>query len=315
MSERVPHFVIAGAPKSGTTSLYKYLLQHPNVFMPNKKEPVFFCGYERNFRGPGSEVFNDNLVVDREEYLSLFSLAPKGSLTGEASTDYLSCPRSPSLLKEWSPATKVVICLRNPIERAYSEHMHLVRDVLETKNFREALELEDERTAKNWIPLFWHVKRGLYYEAVRRYLDEFGSQRVKIILYDELVFSPALVVDELFEFLGIQRMSVELSKHHNVSGHPKLRKLQTFLLYENHVKSAVKKLAPQKIRTRIKEAILSANLRKDVMSAEDFEYLREKFVVDIEKLQRLLKVDLQHWMQPEHLSTQFTAAPREDTTS
>lgn len=311
MSERSPHFVIAGAPKAGTTSLYKYLSQHPNIFMPAKKEPVFFCGYERRFRGPGSEVFNENLVVDEEEYLGLFSEAPAGSLTGEASTDYLSCPRSPYLLKEWNPSARVLICLRNPIERAYSEHMHLVRDMLETKSFRDALELEDERAARNWIPLFWHVKRGLYYESVRRYLEVFGDQRVKVILHEDLGRSPASVVDEICEFLGVEPVPVGVAEQHNASGHPRLRRLQAFLLHENRVKSAMKGLVPRKIRTMVKEAVLSANLRRSAVSGEDFDYLKERFAVDVEKLQGLLEVNLGHWMQHGHQTLPLTAGPQE----
>jgi len=225
VSDRSPDFVIAGAPKAGTTSLYRYLLQHPGIFMPAKKEPVFFCGYERNFRGPGSEVFNENLVVDEKEYLGLFSGAPAGSLTGEASTDYLSCPESPYRLKEWNPSARVVICLRNPIERAYSEHMHLVRDMLETKTFREALELEDERAARNFIPLFWHVERGLYHESVQRYLEVFGHRKVKLILHEELTRSPASVVEEIFEFLGVAPVPVEVAVQHIALRHTRLRRL------------------------------------------------------------------------------------------
>jgi Sulfotransferase domain len=311
VSERSPHFVIAGAPKAGTTSLYEYLLQHPNVFMPAKKEPVFFCGYEREFRGPGSEVFNENLVVEEEEYLGLFSEAPAGSVTGEASTDYLSCPESPYRLKEWNPSARIVICLRNPIERAYSEHMHLVRDMLETKTFRDALELEEERAARSWIPLFWHVKRGLYYESVRRYLDAFGDQRVKVILHEELTRSPASVVEGIFEFLGIASVPVGVAEQHNASGRPRLRKLQAFLLHENRVKSAIKRLAPRKIRTRVKEAALSANLRRSAVSEEDFGYLKDRFAVDVEKLQGLLDVNLEHWMRHGHPNPPLTTLSRE----
>lgn len=307
--------MIAGAPKAGTTSLYRYLLQHPGIFMPAKKEPVFFCGYEREFRGPGSEVFNENLVVDEEEYMGLFSRAPAGSLTGEASTDYLSCPESPYRLERWNPSARVVICLRNPIERAYSEHMHLVRDMLETKTFRESLELEDERAARNWIPLFWHVRRGLYHESVRRYLDVFGDQRVKVILHEELRRSPASVVEEIFGFLGLAPVPVEVAVQHNASGHPRLRRLQAFLLHENRVKAAAKRLAPRKIRVRAKEALLSANLRRSAVSEDDFGYLKERFAADVERLQGLLGVSLEHWMRSGDPIPPPTAGSREDRKS
>jgi hypothetical protein len=291
-----PHFLIVGAPKSGTTSLYKYLSQHPMVFMPEKKEPVFFCEYERAFQGPGSREFDANLVTDAKAYLSLFTGAPTGSLTGEASTDYLSCPGAPIRIKQWNPAAKIIICLRNPIERAYSEHVHLVRDTLEQEDFKTALMLEEKRRADRWIPLFWHVERSMYHDAVKRYLETFGEQNVKVVLYEDLVRDPATVIATLFRFLNLPLANVDVTRPHNVSGYPRSSALQAFLLREGHVKTLMKKLVNKEIRTSIKEAAFLANLQKRDLKAKDHRFLREKLVEDIISLQHLLHTNLENWV-------------------
>jgi len=292
-----PQFVIVGAPKAGTSSLYEYLKQHPKVFMPEKKEPVFFCGYGSNFRGPGSHLYNRDLVTDPDEYLALFAEAPPGSLTGEASTDYLSCPQAPLRLKEWNPSAKIIVCLRNPIDRAYSEHMHLVRDMAENEKFVTALRLEGGRRNEGWIPLFWHVERGLYCEAVKRYFGTFGKGNVKVIFYEDLSRSPAFIVRTLFEFLDIAPVPVEVAKSYNASGYPLLKPIHRFVFEENRLKTLIKGYMKQEMRTKLKETLFFANLRQKKMSRVEFEYLREKFAKDIVCLQNLLQVDLGHWVK------------------
>jgi hypothetical protein len=290
-----PQFVIVGAPKAGTSSLYQYLNQHPLVFMSRKKEPGFFCNYERDFKGPGSHTRNKNLVTDPGEYLNLFAEAPRGSLTGEASTDYLSCPQAPLRLQEWNPTAKIIACLRNPIDRAYSEHRHLVRAMHEQEEFATALRLETERRNEGWIPLFWHVERGLYCDAIERYISAFGKGNVKIVFYEDLARSPKLVVRTLFEFLEIKPVPVDVSKMYNVSGYPLLKPLQNVLV-KNRLLTPLKGLLSEKSRTRIKETVLWANLQKKTMSQAEFEYLKTRFSSDIACLQDLLRTDLSHWV-------------------
>jgi hypothetical protein len=292
-----PQFVVVGAPKAGTSSLYEYLKQHPLLFMSPKKEPGFFCSYERDFKGPGSHTFNKNLVTDPGEYLDLFAEAPRGSLTGEASTDYLSCPQAPLRLQEWNPAAKIIACLRNPIYRAYSEHRSLVRNMREQEGFATALRLESERRNEGWIPLFWHVERGLYCDAIERYISAFGKGNVKIVFYEDLMRSPKLVVRTLFEFLGVKPAPVDVSKMYNVSGYPLFKPLQSVLLKENRLKSSLKSLLREQTRTRIKETVLWTRLQKKTMSQAEFGYLKTQFSSDVACLQDLLRTDLSHWVE------------------
>lgn len=291
-----PQFVIIGAPKAGTSSLYEYLKQHPMLFMPSNKEPVFFCNYKKNFRGPGSDGFHRDLVTDPRDYLNLFAEAPDGAVTGEASTDYLSCPQAPLRLREWNPTVKIIVCLRNPIDRAYSEHMHLVRDMLEQEEFSTALRLESARRADGWIPLFWHVERGLYYEAVKQYIGTFGRQNVRIVFHEDLLQHPEWVVSNLYSFLGVPPQPTKVAKRYNVSGYPFLKPLQSALLKENRLKTRVKVMIGEKRRTRIKEALLAANIRKREMPQAEFEFLRARFEDDIVRLQELLESDLSRWL-------------------
>jgi sulfotransferase family protein len=288
---------VVGAPKTGTSSLYEYLKQHPLLFMSRKKEPGFFCNYKRDFRGPGSHTFNKNLVTDPSEYLNLFVDASREALTGEASTDYLSCPQAPLRLQEWNPTAKIIACLRNPIDRAYSEHRHLVRDKLEQEEFATALRLETERRNQGWIPLFWHVERGLYYEPIKRYIRAFGEGNVKIVFHEDLTRSPRLVVRTLFEFLGVKPIPVEVTNIYNVSGYPVSRPLQSVLREETRLKTSLNALLRENTKTRIKESWLWDKLQKKTMSQPEFEYLRSQFTGDVARLQDLLRTDLSHWVE------------------
>lgn len=298
-----PNFIIVGAPKAGTTSLYNYLAQHPSIFMSKRKEPVFFCGYTPNFTGPGSRAFNRDLITSDIEYKKLFEGTTDKMITGEASTDYLSCPEAPLRIQAWNPDAKIIIILRNPIDRAYSEHMHLVRDRHENSTFMESLKLEKERIDNGFIPLFWHVKRGLYFESTKRYLDIFSPSRVKVFLYDNFFNNLDETVKDVFRFIGVKPIPIDTSKRMNISGVPRWGMLQE--LYREYrcadSDSIVKKIArlfsTSTIRRKIQSFYLHGNInRSEKIRDEEREYLCRLFKPDIERLGELLEVDLTHWL-------------------
>lgn len=294
-----PDFIIVGAPKSGTTSLYRYLSQHPNIFLPKIKEPMFFCGYEKNFKGPGAEWYNAHIINEPDEYSALFKDAKEDMITGEASTDYLSCLEAATRMKAWNPHMKIIIVLRNPIDRAYSEHMSLIRKMRETKSFLQAIELEDERIKEGYNPYFWHVKRGLYYEGVKKYLDEFDSNNVLVLFYDKLSQSSENMLQLIFSFLKVENLTVDTSEHFNISGRPKSKLLQRFLLSDK--KGFTSKLTKNIIRNdefraKLRRTIMASNLERSKIKQQEFMCLREVFYEDIQKLQNLLDVDLTNWL-------------------
>jgi len=298
-----PQFVMVGAPKAGTTSVYNYLFQHPMIFMPSKKEPVFFCGYQRNFTGPGSHSFNKNLVVSVSEYAKLFRNAPRNSLAGEASTDYLSCPNAAHNIKKWNPDTKIIIILRNPIERAFSEHNHLIRVMLEERSFLESLMLEELRIKAGYTPLFWHVKRGLYSEGVSRYINLFGRKNVAIFFYEELKTSAKSLLGRIFDFLSIPSIRVNTELRYNISGVPRSTMLHKLLVSYWRVDKdfPIKRMVEVAIGESVRKRLLSKLLRNSLsirngITEDAFLFLKSKFQEDIQCLEEMLEVNLKHWI-------------------
>ena len=296
-----PHFLIVGAPKAGTTSLYRYLQQHPKIFMPGNKEPRFFCGYLPNTFEFGSKHFHPGIISTESEYLKLFQNAPPGAITGEASTDYLSCPYAAKRIHDWNPETKVIIMLRNSIERAYSEYQHSIDGGFQTKTFWESLCLEEERIQQNYDPIFWHVLRGLYYQPVKEYLELFGEGQVRVIMFDDFARSTASIVNSIFSFLGLPEHNVNVSVRHNTAGERKPQLLQDVLV-EKIVRWADFFLGrfagPRGIYRNGRWASSNSMKSKarDVLTNKQYDYLREKFREDIMNLQQLLHIHMDHWL-------------------
>jgi len=297
---RYPDFYIVGAPKAATTSLYHYLDQHPRIFLPGKKEPVYLAGYKPDFVGPGAELLKKNMVTSEDEYLKLFEQASSDSIIGEASTDYLASDLAAENIKQRNSHAKIIIVLRNPIDRAYSEHMHLVRDQFEDLSFMDALLAEKERIEKGYVPLFWHVKRGMYFQTVKRYFDVFSRQQVKVILYEDLCSNIEKVVDDINRFLGVEKYSFSMDQKSNVSGVANVRVFQKlFVAYRSAPEhSLIKKIARltsnKVIRKKTMQFYLKKNIKKDKKNIDkERQYLKDIFQEDITKLEHLLGRKLQ----------------------
>src|SRR5579859_4974857 len=170
----MPNFFIVGAARSGTTSLHRYLSQHPQIFMTHRKEVHFFAADHFPRTGPGDDWLNKRVLHDQEQYTQLFADVQGAKAIGEASVFYLCLPDSAERIAQAVPDAKIIIILREPVERSYSSHMMLVRDGRETLGFAEGLELAQERKAKGFEPIWWYKELSLYYEQVKRYLDIFG---------------------------------------------------------------------------------------------------------------------------------------------
>ena len=305
MQRKPPDFFIVGAPKTGTTSLFVYLEQHDGIFFPkDKKEPMFFCGYQPEFTGPGSASLNKSMVVSEDVYEALYAGAPDHTLKGDASTDYLSCPKAVENIQKWNPEARIIIMLRNPVYRAYSEHMHLVRDQFEKNTFMESLELEEERRKRGYIPLFWHKGRGLYHESVSRYLKAFGKDQVRIILHEDFSADPIKITREVFDFLGLNPIDVDVSGKYNVSGVAKWPWLQKCYMYfraseeQGWMKRLARVLTSGAMRQRFRVFYLRKNIKKTSGPTLDEEqYLRQYFANDVKQLSSLLGRDLSHWLR------------------
>lgn len=304
MANGMPDFLIIGAPKSGTTSLYHYLDQHPGVFMSPNKEPHFFAfeGEPPSFVGTGDTQawINTRSVTDGNEYRALFSGASSEQMCGEASTMYLYLEGSCDRIYQHNPNMKIVAFLRQPVDRAYSHYMHLRRDGREWESdFRKALELENERIGKHWSPA-WHYRNvGLYCDQVQRYVDKFGKEQVRIYLYDDLLKDAQGVYRDIFEFIGVDAdFEMDTSARHNTTKSVRKSKwLHDFLMYPNGLKSVLRQVIPASVRKPLSAKVYRKNAAAaEKLSAEVRHEVTASFETEILRLQDLIGRDLSGWL-------------------
>ena len=217
-----PNFMIIGAAKAGTTSLYHYLRQHPQIYMTPTKETNYFAlvGHPLDYAGPGDQDYITRFSVTTPEgYAAQFAGVQGERAIGEASPLYLYDAQTPGRLKAAVPDVRLVAVLREPVTRAYSAFSHLVRDGREpAASFAEALALEDERIAAGWEHIWHYTRMGRYAEQLRRYQALFAPEQLRVYLHDDLLRRPDWVMQDLLNFLEVDPSALpDQSVRHNVS--------------------------------------------------------------------------------------------------
>lgn len=297
---RMPNFFIVGAARSGTTSLDRYLSQHPEIYITLRKEVHFFAADHFPRTGPGDEGLNRRVIRDEEKYSQLFADVAKEQAVGESSVFYLCFPDSAQRIAQAVPDAKIIILLREPVDRAYSAYMFLVRDGRETLGFEEGLSREEERRQKGFEPMWWYKELGLYSSQVKRYLDVFGEERVKVLLYDDLCANPRQVLRDVFAFLGIKEdAAINTSVRYNVAGVPKSRRLYTlldnFITQPTALEQYIKSLLPLRLRVAGANKAMAVLLRPVPLDPQLQAQLQEYFAEDVGKLEELLQRELHGW--------------------
>lgn len=299
-NQRMPDFLIIGAAKSSTTSLYFFLQQHPKVYMPVVKEPFFFTfmGQDMNqFHYEGPMKAKQTTITDLAEYQKLFLTAPADSRSGEASTLYLYDKDTPAHIKQHIPEVKMIAILRNPIDRAYSHFQHFRRDRLEPlSNFRQAILDEPRRMRENWFMSYFYVDAGFYGRQIKNYLEFFPKNQLKVFLYEDMS-DPQKLVREIFKFIEVED-SVPLATDatFNRSGQVRFRWLYQLIKDSTKLKPAIRSLIPVKQWNWMKNHWDKLILKHyDPISEEDHAYLSGIYKEDISSLQDLIGRDLSHW--------------------
>ena len=300
-----PTFLVIGAMKSGTTSLYYYLRQHPQIYLdPTRKEAQFFSyeGRAPRFAGPGDEEVNGYIISDIEEYRRTFAGAAGQPAVGEVGTVYLYVPGTAERIRHHVPDARLVAILRNPVERAYSSFLHLVRERLEPcDRFTQALRREPQRIRENWSPHWHYVQAGFYHAQIARYFDVFDRGRVRVYLYDDYQADPLGLVQDIFRHVGVDDSFVpDMSLRHNVSGIPRLRSLHRFLDSRHPAKALLRPFLSSRRRLALRERVRALNLRRPPPLALDLHRrLIEVYRKNILALQDALGRDLSRWLAPE----------------
>lgn len=305
MKNKLPNFLIVGAAKSGTSSLHYYLKQHPSIFMPsynkegrNVKEPMFLV--KDNVKG--RVRFG---IWTQEDYSALFEGVTTELAIGEATVFYLNFYEEaiPNIKKVLGEKTRIIIMLRNPVERTYSAYHHTKRNNnMENLTFEEGLKVEETRYAENKAitPMTLYKSMSMYCPMVKAYLDNFDE--VKILWYEDLVERPQEVITSIFEFLKVTAdVNINLSEKVNVGGwNWKNGFFKRLYLNRGPVKKAMKAIF--KALPFVKKTIASKVLAKNKeeipdMDAKTREYLIAYFREDIKCLSKLTGKDLSHWLK------------------
>ncbi|MDJ0680519.1 MAG: sulfotransferase [Xenococcaceae cyanobacterium MO_167.B52] len=292
----MPNFLIIGAAKAGTTALHEYLQQHPQIYMTPTKETNFFAfeGEILNFQGPGDEALQEFSITDLATYQAKFDLVTHELARGEACPSYLYLAQSARNIKKYIPNTCLIAILRNPVERAYANFLHTVRDDREPqRDFALALKNEVTRIANNW-EWFWHyIQLGYYGAQLQRYYQIFSPSQIKVYLYEDLKEKPIALLQDIFRFLEVDDTFVpDMAIRPNKSGMPNNKILHYFLTKPNPLKTCLKPLFPAKIRQKIQHQ----NLTTLQIDPEVRQELRELYREDILRCQDLINRDLSAWL-------------------
>ncbi len=301
MSKILPNFLIVGATKCGTSSLHKYMDQHPQVFMSRIKEPRFVSSQVTPFplKGPKDDKVEGWYVKKYEDYVKLFEGAEGYKAIGDASADTLYFFRGTiPVIKQYLGDPKIIISLRHPVKRAFSAYQHLVRDLREELSFEEGLMEEPNRVKNNWELIYHYTAGSMYFDSVKAFMDNFTN--VKVILNEDQEKRPQQVLREIFRFLEVDpEVDINTDIRYNISGKPKSQWLHQFFFEGNMARRLaqpiVRKLFSNETRLRIAQKIQEKNLTRLTINPETKARLQAFFEEEIRKMEDLLKRDLSVW--------------------
>ena len=277
----LPNFLVIGAPKAASGSLRDYLRQHPEIFMPAKKDLRYFAyrGQTNRLRFPAATL---------EEYAAMFGDVRNEKAIGEASDMYFWSKMAPGKIHETIPDVKLIVSLREPVQRAFSiYHMNLrTEGQNEGLSFLQALKADP-------------ILQRTYHEALSAYLELFDRSQMKIILFEELSKNTLRTVQSLFEFLGVDPGFEPDLKISNPGGVPKSKWIHR-LMTNDHLRTWARNHLPESWVYAAKD-VRSFNLDKSrmQMTPEEREVAYDFFKEDILRTQDLVGMDLSRWLRPE----------------
>tara|TARA_B110000908_G_scaffold159517_1_gene201761 strand:+ start:255 stop:1142 length:888 start_codon:yes stop_codon:yes gene_type:complete len=291
----LPNLFIVGAAKSGTTSLHNYLHQHPDVFMCNPKEPHYLINQEIGMNRIPTGI--TNFI----EYSDLFLEGEGEKYRGESSVMYLMYPEIviPKIKDKFGEDSKIIIMLRNPVERAYSGFQHVKRyNLMESLSFEEAIDKSESRYLKNakMTPASRYLELGNYYNQVKLYLQNFKD--VHIIIYDDYVNDVNMELLRVFNFLEVKNCMIDTAERHMVGGWQwKSIKMKALLLSNNKLKSLLKIVLPsQTLRIFIRKKIMKYTVNEtSKINKSTRNYLCKYYRQDVKRLSKLISINLNHW--------------------
>jgi hypothetical protein len=300
----LPDFFIAGAPKAGTSALHRALSRHPALFLSSVKEPKFFLTpgvRPRGQTGPGDAHSAREWIWRQSRYEALFDGAPVGVHRGESTPFYLYDRAAPARIAQAVPEARIIVVLRDPVDRAYSNWMHLWSDGLEPiADFEAACAAEDERIGAGFAP-FWHYRRlGCYGEQLERLFGLFPREQVCVIHYRDLVHRPHQTLDVLCRFLGVETGRDLAVPHENTRRLTRPGRRTTVLAKAMRAGAALGAYAPPQVWRAASRPLLWALRRDGIPRPELTVATRRRLLAfyadDIIRLERVTGDSYSDWL-------------------
>jgi len=283
-------FFIVGAPKAGTTSLYHYLNEHPEISMSSQKEPDYFSDADIQNEGM---YYGKNRIDTIKKYHDLFDDNSESKLKGEASVSYLFYKDVPQKIKAYNPDAKIIIMLRDPVDRAFSHYLMDYRLGLVSDSFEDII---DQKSVHKNAKLFYqqYVELSEYASQVKRYLDIFDSKEILFIEYEDLKIDVLGIVKKTYLFLGVNQVyEPDINNKHNTYTMPKnriIRFIYSFVILRNILSFLLPKNLVNRLRT-----VLFKNDKKPALLDETRNRLKQSFANDVNALAEMLNKDLSRW--------------------
>ena len=285
-------FFIVGAPKAGTTALHAHLNKHPQVCMSSDKEPNFFSYAEIEKQ---QLYYNKINIKTESEYLALFKCNETAKIRGEASVSYLYYTAVPEKIKAYNPNAKIIISLRRPVQRAFSHYQMDYSLGLVTLSIEEIFNNgNDHPITGNYFQQYFLL--SAYTEQIKRYFDAFDSNKILILLHEDLIQHPEKTLEKVFSFLTISNSNTNvIMEQQNVTGAGKNIIIRN--LYKNQkVRRVLATLLNEDIRNKIKSNLFSKNNLPTLSKNFEVE-LNEYYRPGLEQLKSITGLSIDHWIQ------------------
>jgi len=289
---RLPNFVVIGAPRSGTTSLFYWLRQHPDVYLPVRKELHFFSypTLAAHTEGPGDENVLSNLCSTWDEYCAHYAGCRAELAVGEVSPSYLLHSAARLEIASRLGEVQIIALLRDPVDKAFSQYSLLTRQGLENLDFEAALAAEEERRAAGWGDIWWYAEGAKYAAGIAAYADTFGRENLHVVRFQDLHANPSGTVAEVLRFLELDdKVPIDTTTTHNRAGRARSKRVARLLEGDGFAKRLVKKVVPESLRVplrlRLNDLKTGAKAELDPATRRA---LAARLAPDVQRLEELL---------------------------
>ena len=277
-----PNFFIVGGSKCGTTNISYYLNEHPQVFVSELNEPYYFCRFD-----VPEDFERSSMIKDEVKYLKLFENAKNHKAVGEATSAYLHCPHAASEIKKSFPDSKIIISLRNPIEKAHSSYFSYKFMHPDNRSFIDMINWqEQERHGKEFF-IYNFIEGGFFSKHIKRYQNEFRSDNIKIIIFENYIKNESEHIKSILKFLDIDE-SINLTEQPKGSYRVPKNKITGYLLGSPLFRKVATKLIPTVQRQKLGDKFFLRQTKKPSMLPSERKLLKEIYETEVRNLEELL---------------------------